>query len=122
MAADQLRGRPAPHLSTRRQLTLRRQADNRQTAPLACLLVLVSASVVVCSPQLNSAVLADHAHQQISNGPQLSTGPSWGGQFSRSMSSEQMARQSRRLMLAPDVQTAQQAAQQAVNRCSVTIH
>ena len=123
MPLEQHGGRATPHLPKRRQLTVRQLANKRRTAPLACFVVLISASVAACTPQLDSAVLANHGRHLSSSDLSVpahrdryipaTIGPK---QASRSLRSEQATVESRRLMLAPDVQTAQQAAQQAVNR------
>ena len=113
-------GRQKPPLPPRHGLTLRQRAGPRSPASLTLLLWLLGSASAVGSAQLDSvlhggcvrdqtgsACAAHRLERPLGSNTHLSTG----------QDGEQLAGTwSRRLLLTPDGQTAQQTAQQAVNR------
>ena len=78
-----------PHLPMHRQLTfrIRQHANERWPAPVACLLVLVSASLAACCPQLDSARFEGYAHEHRHGSSDFTAqqpdpASAWGGQAS----------------------------------------
>ena len=130
MADRQSQREPNGRFSVQRRHALRHhagaQAAWQRSVALPVLLCLLSAASVTCSTQRGSFVRSGDAQPQANvsytasshQHPQWLT--SWTTQPGRGAGHEdgqQETASARRLLLAPDAQTEQQAAQQALNRC-----
>ena len=126
MATGQPELRPRPPLATRPSPIFRqRHANAGCRAWLPLLLWLLSATSAICSSQTRTAAHTGCVRRQTGStltaqDPEQSA--SWRTDHDRSTDQERVELTSawsrRRLLLAPDDQTAQQAAQAALNRCS----